>query len=277
MTVSKQLIIKLTELKKSNSEASYIHISNILKNQIIPVPITIVKPYKLIRYRRHNASNKHTPFLNSEELTYRKDILEIKDFGRANEPGQGFFYCNDNNNQNTGIAEIFSVFRNNKNCIEETLTISAWNLKDNLNLAVILPVKGNKGKNVELDKMVEEVKEFYKQFENSPDFEDLKCLNEFLAEQFALDIELHNSNYKITSAFSNYIKDKFPVDGIIYSSIKSEHRGINIVLWPEVVDQKLEFAAARKSTFQLMKEKTFIEKDIVESKSYDKTNDLINW
>jgi hypothetical protein len=277
MRVSEQLITKLTELKESNSEATYTHILNILKNQIIPVPLATSKPFKLIRYRKHDSSNKDKFFINSEELTYRKDIVDIKNFGRANEPGQGFFYCNDNNNQNTGIAEIFSVFRGNETCVEEVLTISAWNLKETLNLAVILPTEKNKGKNAELDKMVVDVKKFYKQFENNPEFIDVKILNEFLANQFALDIELHNSNYKITSAFSNYIKEKFPVDGIIYSSIKSEHQGINVVLWPEVVDQKLEFAAARKSTFKLTKEKTFVEQDITESKGYDKINDIISW
>lgn len=274
MNVSEQLIARLVELKKSNSESSYSHILNILRNQIILVPFTIIKPYKLIRYRRHGDFNKEKLFTTSEDLTYRKDILDINNFGRANEPGQGFFYCNDNQNQNTGISEIVSVFRGNEDSKEEVLTISAWNLNESLNLAIILPIEENYGKNVEFDKM----KQFYKTFQNSPEFDDLKNLNEFLAKEFTLDIEKQNSNYKITSAFSNYIKENFPsVDGIIYCSIKSEYEGVNIVLWPEVVDQKIGFAAARKSTFKSVKNKTFLEENIVESKSYDSVNDIIIW
>jgi hypothetical protein len=274
MSVSKLLIERLNQLKGDNSISSYSHIKNILMNQIIPVPYTVIKPFKLIRYRKHNDSNKDKLFETSEDLTYRKDILSINSFGRANEPGQGFFYCNDNKNQNTGIAEIVSVFRGNKNSEEEILTISAWNLKESLKLAIILPIEENAGKNKEFD----ELREFYSQFENSPEFEDLKNLIEFLSKEYTLDIEKHNSNYKITSAFSNYIKNKFPeIDGVIYPSIKSEYEGTNIVLWPEVVDEKIEFAAARKSVFKKVRDKAFEEEQIVESKSYDKVSDKIIW
>ncbi|MCT4590445.1 MAG: hypothetical protein N4A71_21630 [Carboxylicivirga sp.] len=102
-------------MKESKSISSYTHLKNILNNQVIPIPFIDIEPYKLIRYRRHDNSNKDKLFKSSEELTYRKDILGITSFGRANEHGQGFFYCNDNENQNTGISEIVSVFRGNGN------------------------------------------------------------------------------------------------------------------------------------------------------------------
>ena len=141
-------------------------------------------------------------------------------------------------------------------------------------MAIILPSEENNGKNNEFDQM----KEFYNNFENSPEFEDLKNLNEFLAKEYTLDLERHKSNYKITCAFSNYIKDKFrDVDGITYSSIKREYEGTNIVLWPEVVDKKVEFVAARKSVFKKVKHKTFVETQIVESKSYNSDKDVICW
>ena len=139
---------------------------------------------------------------------------------------------------------------------------------------MILPTEDNIGKNEEFDQM----KEFYDKYEDSPEFEDLKNLNEFLAKEYTLDLEKHKSNYKITCAFSNYIKDKFPdVDGIIYSSVKCEYEGTNIVLWPEVVNKKVEFVAARKSVFRKIKDKTMLEGQIIESKSYDCEKDKIYW
>ncbi len=154
------------------------------------------------------------------------------------------------------------------------MTISAWNLNEKLKLAIILPSEENNGKNKEFDQM----KEFYNQYENSPEFEDLKNLNEFLAKEYTLDLEKNKSNYKITCAFSNYIKDEFSdVDGIIYSSVKSEYKGTNIVLWPEVVNKKVEFVAARKSIFKKVKNKTLVEEQIIESKSYESDKDRINW
>lgn len=274
MKVSDNIISKLLELKADNSTASYPHIKNILKNQRIPIPFTEIKPFKLIRYRSHNETNKDDLFKNSSELSYRSDILNINQFGRANESGQGFFYCNDNYNQNTGITEIVSVFRGNTDSEEEILTIGAWDVKEDLTLAMILPGEGIKGHHKEFDEM----KKQFNQFENSPEFEDLKKLNEFLANEFTLDIDKHNSNYKISCAFSMYIKEQIPeVDGIMYASVKSEYQGINIVLWPEVVNKKLEFVAARKTTFKRGKNKTFVEQLIAESISYNKNNDEINW
>jgi hypothetical protein len=106
----------------------------------------------------------------------------------------------------------------------------------------------------------------------------MKNLSEFLAKEYTLDLEKHKSNYKITCAFSNYIKEQFPeVDGIIYASIKSEYNGTNIVLWPEVVDEKTEFFAARKSIFKRFPNKTFAEVQAFDSKSYDSVLDKISW
>ncbi len=274
MKDSEAIIAKLLELKADNSPASYPHIKNILKNQRIPIAYTEIKPFKLIRYRSHNKTNRNELFKTSEELSYRTDILNINNLGRANESGQGFFYCNDNKNQNTGITEIVSVFRGNTNSEEEVLTIGAWDVKENLTLAMILPSEQITGKNKDFDMM----KNDFNRFEDSPEFEDLKNLNEFLANEFTLDTEKHNSNYKISCAFALYIKEQFPeVDGIMYASVKSEYEGINIVLWPEVVNDKLEFVAARKTVFKKIKHKTFVEQLVNESISYDKDNDKINW
>jgi len=166
------------------------------------------------------------------------------------------------------------VFRGNTNSEEEVLTIGAWDVKENLTLAMILPSDQIIGNNEDFDMM----KEDFNRFEKSPEFEDLKIFNEFLANEFTLDIKKHKSNYKIFCAFTMYIKEQIPeIDGIMYASVKSEYRGVNIVLWPEVVDEKLEFIAARKSVFKKKKTKTFVEQEIVESVSYDKDKDKIDW
>ncbi|MEO8236137.1 MAG: hypothetical protein ABI549_12030 [Flavobacterium sp.] len=273
MRVSEQIIAKLKELKEDNSIASYTHIKNILKNQLIPIVYSEFKPFKLIRYRKHNKNQDF--FETSEELTYRKDILNINNFGRLNEPGQGYFYCNDNNNQSTGIDEIVSVFRGNEESKEETLTIGTWNVTRNLKLAVILPNDQNIGINSEFDKLKED---YNNKFEDSEHFEDVKILNEFIANEFTLDLEKHKSNYKITCAYSNYIKEQFPeIDGIIYASVKSEFSGTNIVLWQEAVDNKIQFFAARKSIFKRVSDKKFVEVETFDSKSYDSKSDKIIW
>ena len=207
-------------------------------------------------------------------MSYPKDVSKIKNFGRANEPGQGFFYCNDNKNQSTGMSEAMSIFRGKKESKEEILTIGAWNLLENLRLAMILPSKENVGIHKEFDEM----KKFYNEYEDSKEYADLINLNEFLANEFTLDVEKDKSNYKITCAYSNYIKDQFPkVDGIIYASIKSEFEGTNIVLWPEVVEKKVEFFAARKRLIKRVSENTFIETQTFDNTGFDKATGEIFW
>jgi hypothetical protein len=274
MSVSNQLITKLKELKKDNSIGSYSHIKNILFYQVIPVFCAEFRPHKIIRYRKHNSENRDILFKTSEDLTYRKDILDISNFGRANEPGQGFFYCNDNKNQDTGISEIVSVLRGNADSEEEVLTIGAWNLNQSLKLAIILPLKSSFLSQEELKNM--EI--YYSQIAEGNELKEIKKFVNFIAEEYYLDTDKDNSNYKITAAFSNYVRDVFPeIDGIMYSSIKSEHTGINVVLWPETADNKLEFAVARKTVFKKTQDKTFVEEVIAESKAYNIKSDIITW
>ena len=262
---------QLLELKETNSIESYSHIKNILRNQRIPIEYIKYKPFRLARYRRHKPNEIF--FDSSEQLSYRKDILNIKNFGRANEPGQGFFYCNDNENADVGVAEIVSVFRGYPNSCEEILTTSAWYLSDSLILAQILPIEEHKGFNKELDSTKEKINVF----EETKEFEGLKKFKEFIAKEFTIDLNLQSSNYKITSAFSNYIKESFNVDGIMYASVKAEFKGTNIVLWPETIEKKVKFHSARKSIYKRIYDKTFVEVQFFDCKNYNEKDDKIEW
>lgn len=272
MAVTGKLISKLQTLKENNSIESYCHIKNILKNQKIVIPYKEYKPYKIIRFRRHKESNSF--FYHCKELSYRTDILNIDSFGRCNEPGQGFFYCNDEENENTGLAEAISIFRGNEESNIETFTIGAWDVKSPLRLAVILPSNNSHGINAEFDT----IKQDFNSFRDNDDYTQLKKFVEFISEEFTLDLNKDNTNYKITCAFSNYIKEFFPkIDGILYGSVKSELQGTNIVLWPEVVDEKLEFVAARKLTLKRTNQITFHQIYSQETLNIDTKLGKINW
>ena len=273
MNKANQLIKKIRELKEEDSYTSYSHIKNILKNQRIITQCTEYQPNKLIRYRRHSENCPHY-FKHSSELEFRRDILNISEFGRCNEPGQGFFYCNDNQNEHTGLAESLSLFRGNLQSTDESFTIGAWNLNAPLKLAVILPSENLKGKNNEFDKL----KTAFSEFQNDSNFEELKILIEFIANEYTLDLIKEKSNYKVTCAFSNYVKESFSeLDGIMYASVKSEFTGQNIVLWPEVVEKKLEFYAARRLILKKVSENNFVQSFSSESLRYEKDNDQIIW
>lgn len=267
------LIDRLKELKAEDSSESYTHIKNILYNQILPIPLVTHKPFRIIRTRSHRKGEKL--FEKIDDLTFVKDILNINHFGRANEPGQGLFYCNDNLNEETGFSESMNVFRNNPYSKNEMITIGAWDVMRELNLAVILPSDYIKVDN----SLLNSAKKSYNVLDDGcSNYQQLKVMLEFIANEFALDKEKDNSNYKITCAFVNYVKDKFKdLDGIVYASVKSALRGENIVLWQDVAENYLKLIGARKRTFKLMWNKNFVETEYCDTEQIDYEKGTIKW
>lgn len=270
---SNELIKKLKELAGASSVSSYSHIKNILSNQRLQIVFTKYNPGVLIRCRPNISETEL--FEKVDDLSYRKDILNINNFGRVNEPGQPIFYCNDRENENTGITESLSLFRGNEKSEIEVFTTGAWKVSEALNLAVIVSTQSNHGKNAFLDEM----KRIYEGAGEGEYFSDLLNFNEFLCNEFSKDLIKDKSNYLITCAYSNYIKSTYSdnVDGIVYGSVKSEGEGINIALWPETVDKKLELVAARKRILKRFPNKVFGEIALQDSKSIDSSSGQIHW
>jgi len=267
------IINKLKSLKSDNSPGSYTHIKNILANQILPIPFISYKPFKLVRTRSHEKGEVF--FKKIDDLTFRKDILNIDFFGRANEPGQGLFYCNDNLNEDTGFSESMNIYRNHPDSTEEIITLGAWDVDRELNLAIILP---SEYKTIE-SSLINSSSKSYKLLDDGSDYyNQLKIMLEYIADEFTLDTIKDNSNYKITCAFVNYIKVKFPdVDGIIYASVKSALKGENIVLWENAAEKNLKLIAARKRTFRLIGKKEFFETEYCDSNNIDYDSGEIEW
>lgn len=273
MEAAQILIKRIQELSKSRSFSDYIHIKNILGNQKIPIAFFTHDTSIILRCRPHNKNS--TQFKHKDELSYRKDILNINSFGRCNEPGQPIFYCSDQDNENTGIVESLSLFRGKKRSKSETITIGAWKVKEPLKLALILPPKTNLGKNQFFDEMMK----FYRTYSNSDYYNELLTFNDYLCEEFSKDIIKEKTNYFISCAYSNYIREHFSdqIDGIAYGSVKSQHEGVNIALWPESVDKKLDLIAAIKRTSKRFPGKIFGEIKVQESISVDKITGNIIW
>ena len=268
------LIEELRSLKQLNTLEAYDRIKKVLYEYSIPINVVEHNPFKIIRYRRHN--NGEEIFNNVSELSYRIDLEKITNFGRCNEPKQGFFYCADNRNEVAGISELVTVFRGEENSEDEILTVGAWKVKNPLLLAMILPPVSKRGLNPEFNQMAL----FYDKFnEDFFDFQAMRPLVEFLAKEFTLDTTRDNSNYLLTAAFTNYVKDKAPnLDGLMYASVKAELKDTNIVLFPNAVDTKLEFEAARKRGFKRVpRSKSFIEIETKDSTSVNLDNGKISW
>lgn len=102
----------LKEAKDNRSIESYIYIKNILNSIEFAIPFTkFSKDYRFVRTRVHSEGEDF--FTNISDLSHRKDVQNIKIFGRANEPGQSFFYCS--NNDSLSLFETSEIARKQEN------------------------------------------------------------------------------------------------------------------------------------------------------------------
>jgi len=268
------LIKDLKELKTNNDTSSYQHVKELIYKEQIMVPYTRYQSSLLIRYRRHTEREYDVYFQNISDLSYRKDITNINRFGRANEPNQGFFYCNDDKNESTGIAECTSVLRGNHNSLREVFTVGAWELKRPLILAnIVIQNYTNNNK-----PLLENIHQTNISISDRKILEHQSVLLDFIAKEFSNDSNNQDYNYYITSAFANYVRDNFPnVDGILYSSVQMNWQGRNIVLWPNVVDKNLKFKRARKLSLRRVNANKFIQYFENESEDYNYKEGKLVW
>ena len=95
MTSNNQDIID--EIKTSNPATIYSSFRNlfsILKPAFCKFTLTPGHKF-LFRVRCHTKGNGEYFFNNLSDLSYRTDYLNIKKFGRCNQPFQSLFYCSD--------------------------------------------------------------------------------------------------------------------------------------------------------------------------------------
>src|SRR5258706_13380638 len=89
-----KFIAQLEQDDAENYHTSYPYIKNILFSLTIPYPIVPLK--QGMRFARCRLHLENELFFNKiDDISYRKDIMNIKEFGRANEPAQGIFYASD--------------------------------------------------------------------------------------------------------------------------------------------------------------------------------------
>lgn len=264
----------LSTARNETSNESYIYIKNILNSIEFPIPFTIYpKGTKLIRSRVHKENEVF--FETIDELSYRHDIQNINNFGRANEPGQAVFYCSDN--YAVSFGETSYIVREQMEKDFEYITSGIWILAEDIKVVSLLTNENIRGKHAEID-------ESSKSFENiiaSQNDESafvVKDLFQFLSKEFSNVAEGNSNQYKITSAFANYIFDSVDmIDGILYPSTLYPTEGFNFAFSPYIVDEKMKFYAAQRIKSQRVGNKRYQEVEKIESEINLTNSNVIKW
>jgi hypothetical protein len=191
--------------------------------------------------------NKNGQIFNSiSEINYITDskVLESLEFGRANKAKQGVFYGAIESNE-ISQHRIVSYFETSEilkdldkfDTIEEIFTVSRWIVKEEFQ--VIEMIFSDEAIKASIDT------------KSSYDFQLLKLADESLKEHYIAQLKFFSNefakveidttdDYKISSAYINYLWDNTSFKGVTYPSVKSLYKGQNIALKPECVDKYLE-------------------------------------
>ena len=230
-----QSLINLEFLSKINLDESnsYTFIQSLLQKTIVPFNILTIKKGMYLFRARLNKKGLH--FNKKQEISYRKDTCKIKEFGRANGPGQSIFY--GSHKSETAIFETSSLFNNGKFHIgNEIITLGKWYVNKNFDILGIISDK---------DAMTFEpsLSNLYSRSLKHPLSDDLsQKILEFFSKEFSKNVKGNISQYKISCAYFNYIINKFSYNrllGVAYPSVEYEYKDLNVALLPKVVDESL--------------------------------------
>lgn len=193
-----------------------------------------LRPPCLFRARK---SDKDTVFKEINELWYPpKEYVGI---GRLNRPNESVFYCSDD--QNVALLEV----RPN---VGEKITMLQCIIKDDYHLR-LLPIGIQRyliDKHPEFEKIPFEDELPEHIFPNDEDFKKNNLIHDYFVKQLTKVVDSSRQfEYHTTVAMSiNYLNPLNNIDGILYPSVASRHKGKNLVLKPKIADEYLVPIAA---------------------------------
>jgi hypothetical protein len=257
---------------------SYTFIKNTLQAWAFPIPYLIVPKNKPLYRCRPNKEKDW--FTKIDELSCRKDILCIKDFGRANEPIQSIFYCSDD--PNIAMLESSSTLKSNAHIETEIITTGEWKVQNEFNAGNLIVStfannihETNPAVKKTYEHFLKMVKEFGKQNEYTKLFE-------FFANEFLLSTT-DSRQYITTTAFSNYVfNSNFNGDemlkALIYPSAIYPWLGMNFAIHTDLIKtDHLKLVRVKKSTLIRNEKGDYEEVAVIYCKEIDYDKGEIMW
>lgn len=221
----------------------------------VALQMQIPKGKKIFRCRKNE--NKSKLFYFESDISYRRDIENIKYLGRCNKPYSSKFYGSIatesiKHGYITSITETSSLFRNKANGIER-FTTGMWNIEKPINALVIIPDLDNPQKsklNIELVKAHNNIKN--KEEFNDKHIELVKLLNKEFSKTVKVNSEIE---YFISAIFSEkLLQESEFIDAVVFASIQADSEGLNIVMNPQKADEILKLEAVAIHDFIKIKD-----------------------
>lgn len=210
----------------------------VLNEELSGLPLlttTINKGQKIFRVRNIKKVEDYPLF--EKDISYRRDIENIKDIGRCNWTESSRFYGSIQSKIEefpgdvTAMAEISELSRKDKEGSEQ-YAVGVWKANENFNLMVVRPPLIHYSESKEIPALREAFKtEIRNMSDGQNEFYEL-----YGSEMIKKVAPNENDNYAISALISETILNY--QDGIIYTSVQSDHKGLNVVMKPQVFDKR---------------------------------------
>lgn len=229
--------------------------------EIAQIPIIKIAPGLEVQRIRNNYHGEI--FYSESEISFRMDVVNIKEFGRCNFPNSGKFYCSlsskyINEIRLVNVLETNKIFRENLSIKKRQIfTSGQWICQQPLFVAVFPFNKYAKGSNREIQQHASKYEEKIESF-GKTDRENSKKILPFIS--YYLGKKKINSqwDYLISAFFSELVLAKYDIDGILYPSSRVNFKTYNLVLEPYALN-KLKFSKSAMFELFLNRKKGFID------------------
>ena len=213
------------------------------------LPVSVGKFESPLKLYRARISNDILPFSQVKDLSAPPVDL-IKEFGRANLPGQRLFYAAFD--PRIALLEVIPGQGNSPLCLDGYVTISIWELVSPkvFNLAIIWSAPQILTNRPDLKKIGSEF--FDPAFDKSLFKFDIHqdkaitsklTIDQHIANVFAKPAGRNSENHKLTTAYASRIicvDTEGAIDGIIYPSVAAQHSQDNVVLRESAFEHKIK-------------------------------------
>lgn len=222
------------------------------------VVITLHPGRTFVRVR---SNNENETFTKKSELAYKPQHLN-KAYQRASTPSKTMLYgsmlpvgdtSEDLNARIIGALEGLPWLRDNTSSGVQKVTFSLWEVIKDIQLIGIIQHKDFHNKNSHLKELVEAFNSFM--VEHPEFFEQTMLVSDFLAQEYAkLPIE-KDYQYMLSAIYAELVV-KHGLHGVYYPSVRTEGRGLNVAIMPEIADGNIAIRVAGEVMIYKHQDKT---------------------
>lgn len=278
----------LNKIAKAQKEYSISKLEKLIPYLLEITPITTLEIQSGVPIERVRNNYNGEFFFSEADLSYRKDIWNIKEFGRANLPYSSKFYGSlrseyINEIRVVNILETNKIFRQNRNIKKRQIfTSGQWITNNTLKVAIFSHNPSAIFNNNEIKRHAIELDN---EIEKLSIEERILCKKviKFLSYYFGRSNIYSHLDYSTTALVSDHLINKYHLDGILYPSVRAKFKAYNVVLTPLSVDAKLNFSNAAMFELIVNRDKVVIDNlasgipfnDRIEWEYLERTNDQV--